>query len=67
MSDLEHRLELLAEVMGYAGVVDDGTGDLRVILDTALAADPHVTAAEVAEIVLQAQADWTAELEYARN
>lgn len=45
-------------------VGDDGTGDNGVIIDTALAENPNVTAAEIAEIIYAARADARAEREH---
>lgn len=53
--------QLAAEVAAMGG--DDGTGDLRVIVDYALRDDPNVTADEVANIVREARADAAAERE----
>lgn len=47
------RSALLAELAH----LDDGTGDLGVIVDRAIADDPNVTAADVREIVLAARRD----------
>lgn len=47
------RAELLSVVASMVG--DDGTGDLGVIVDQALADDAEVTAQEVAEIVREAR------------
>lgn len=38
-------------------VGDDGTGDLRVIVDAALEENPEITLDELVEIVLDARAD----------
>jgi hypothetical protein len=50
---------LAAEVGAMVG--DDGSGDLRVIVEQALRDDPSVTAEAIAEIVGEARAEWAVE------
>ncbi len=49
------RKNLIAELAAVVG--DDGTGDLGVIVDTALADDPSVSVAELVDIVREARSD----------
>lgn len=53
-----------ANMIARLADLDDGTGDLGVIVDQALADDPDATDADVREIILQARADWKAERLY---
>ncbi len=56
---MSSNAELAREVGCIVG--DDGTGDIRVIVDHALAEDPAATAEDIAEIVREARADAAAE------
>jgi hypothetical protein len=53
------RADLAREVGRIVG--DDGTGDIRVIVDHALAADASATAEDIAAIVREARSDAAAE------
>jgi len=50
-----------ADLIVSLRALDDGTGDIGVIVDHALADDPEVTAAAVREIVLEARAEASTE------
>lgn len=56
-------LELAREVAARWPSLDDGSGDLRVIADQAVADDPATTAEDVAAIVRQAREDAALEAE----
>jgi hypothetical protein len=46
-----------SDMLSFLRSLDDGTGDLGIIIDQALADDPAVTIAAVREIVLEARAE----------
>lgn len=59
MTTTNKATELVRELALVVG--DDGTGNLRVVVDEELARNPDVTVAELAEIWRQACADYAAE------
>ena len=53
LDDTTHVMRLCAEL----SALDDGTGDLGIIVREALRADPEVSAADIATIVREARRD----------